>query len=96
MDMITRELIELQKYRDLAPLEQVQEWAKADKAGLLVKLPCALGEKVYILSGNPFDKNEKESVVEDTFNLLFLTSYGKTVFLIREEAENALKAQEDK
>ena len=76
----------------------------AEEQGLLVRLPCKVGETVYYL--NPFNEIENGKITmiqqkaDGTWKFRVTTSYshdvttdaiGKTVFLTREEAEAALK-----
>ena len=68
---------------------KLAEYEDAEEQGLLLRLPCKVGDTVY-------------SVVEDglqIFELKFsldfyvrrMSDFGKTVFLTKEEAEQALK-----
>ena len=70
-------------------IKKLADYEDAEEQGLLLKLPCKVGDTVY-------------SVVEDglqIFELKFsldfyvrrMSDFGKTVFLIKEEAEQALK-----
>ena len=94
-----------------------REWGEeqecCEDANLYVKLPCKVGDIVYII--NDYDKFEiyKCRVNEFSFSMskpvmvidrligsyvlqrcrgMYLSDFGKTIFLSREEAENALKA----
>ncbi|TGX99198.1 hypothetical protein E5357_06200 [Hominisplanchenecus murintestinalis] len=72
-----------------ADYEDLEEQSK------LLKLPCAVGDTVYVLrldNAAYMINNEKVwEIVEDKFEIFHFDSIGKTVFLTREEAEAALK-----
>ena len=75
--------------RKLAEYEDLEEQRK------LIKLPCAVGDTVYILridNAAYMINNEKMwEIVEDKFEIFHFDSIGKTVFPTRSEAEDALK-----
>ena len=65
----------------------------AEEQGLLIKLPCKVGDTVYrieyvVVKNHNF--NYEVGISDRKFNLLLLGEFGKTVFLTREEAESAL------
>ena len=80
------------------------EYRKLEEQGLLLKLPCKAGDKVYFVhSGlNCISESEIDSVevkksvfwVKKTNNYFRNTAIGKTVFLTKEEAEQKLKEME--
>lgn len=79
-------------------LWKIKEYESLEEQNRLLKLPCAVGDMVYVLR---FDNtaymmnNEKVwEIVEDKFEIFHFDSIGKTVFLTREEAEAALKGLE--
>lgn len=60
-----------------------------------VKLPCKVGDTVYQTDDIRIYENKIERVIFDTNNIGFdETSIGKSIFLTREEAEQALKERE--
>ena len=81
-------------------LEELQQYKKLKKHGLLFKIPCPVGTEIYLVF-------EAQGVVRDTIRrwqinkkgLMFGThgsaytidDIGKTVFLSREKAEQALR-----
>lgn len=76
-----------------AIMNKLAEYEDAEEQGLLLKLPCKVGETVY-------------SVVEDglqIFELKFTldfyvrrkSDFGKTVFLTKEEAEHTLQKMKE-
>ena len=71
---------------------QLLGYLDAEQAGLLIELPCKVGDTVYIIHQvvkcSPFIEPIKFKVsLYDLFN--------KLVFLTREEAEKALKEMEE-
>ena len=85
-------------------VKKLAEYEDAEEQGLLVKLPCKVGDTLYLPYSRP--RYIKEVMVTDfMFNgcdLHILTDFvtlgnrdiGKTVFLTKEEAEQALKDME--
>lgn len=73
-------------------VSRVRALAEADKDGRLVVLPCKVGDTVYILR-RTFDG--ADVVGETELWWTDIPQLGKTVFLTREEAENALEATKD-
>lgn len=60
-----------------------------------VELPCKVGDTVYQTDGIRIYENKIERIIFDTNNIGFdETSIGKSIFLTREEAEQALKERE--
>lgn len=98
--------------------ERLAQYEDAEEQGLLVRLPCKVGDTVWFLTKSFDIENEthnysiSEYIVTETrgnkFNPLWYmasngedthrdfhpTEIGKTVFLTREEAEEALKGAE--
>ncbi len=78
--------------------EKLAEYEDLEEKGKLLKLPCAVGDMVYVLrldNAAYMMNNEKVwEIVEDKFEIFHFDSIGKTVFLTREEAEAALKELE--
>lgn len=61
-----------------------------------VELPCKVGDTVYQTDGTRIYENKIERIIFDTNNIGFdETSIGKSIFLTREEAEQALKECEN-
>lgn len=68
------------------------ELMQADKDGRVVVLPCKVGDTVYRLQY--VEESLGRFIVDAVpikFALIWLNEFGKTVFLTREEAENALE-----
>ena len=72
---------------------RLRELAEADKDGRVVVLPCKVGDTVYILR-RAFDGADVVGETELWWD--DIPQLGKTVFLTREEAENALQEMEGK
>lgn len=77
-------------------MRKLADYEDAEEQGLLVRLPCKVGTKVYRLQY--VDNKEmpgffKVGIVETKFSIYLLSVYGETVFPTREEAEAALKEQ---
>lgn len=61
-----------------------------------VELPCKVGDIVYQTDGIRIYENKIERIIFDTDNIGFdETSIGKSIFLTREEAEQALKGSDN-
>ncbi len=65
-----------------------------EEQGLLIKLPCKVGDDVYLIHNICNGKWTKIEKVKSGISLY--NYFGKTVFLTREEAEKALKEMEGK
>ncbi len=82
-------------------IQELCEYRKAEEQNRLLKLPCAVGDTVYIVKGGEVLRNyvvqiHIAQVEAQTFFSCYddcfgIEQIGKTVFLTREEAEAALK-----
>ena len=85
-------------YRKLADYED------AEKKGLLLRLPCKVGDTVYCFGfgGEIIEGVCKAIQIDEKYKMVFIEGkdfcfwkmfekFGKTVFLTKEEAEQALK-----
>lgn len=88
--------------------ERLKDYEDLEEQGRLLRLPCALGDTVYRIQecqapncqvcrgfnrvDNCFTRY-KVRIFKTHFNLYHLEKFGKTVFLTKEEAVNALKNQ---
>ena len=72
-------------------LEALGKYEDADEQGLLLRLPCKVGDTVYLIKSD-------EKVVPRTDDMQFLgilwDYYGKEWFLTQTEAEQKLKEME--
>ena len=98
---------ELKSYRELGPIDRLRELAKADREGRCVVLPCKVEDDVYInilgrtlpftvisisqMASTPIFKAQHGIRLVYIFKA---DDVGRTVFLTREAAEEALKARE--
>ena len=87
---------------------KLADYEDAEEDGLLLQLPCKVGDKVYnliprIKKANNFQENEITviKIYKDSVYIFFknglakdIKQIGKTVFLTQEEAEQALKRLE--
>lgn len=89
--------------------DRMKELAKADKDGRVVVRPCKVGDTVWriVRDGEPHITRDevRDMYFADDMTLCvelvggrvtFTEKFGKTVFLSREEAEQALQEMEDK
>ena len=68
---------------------KLKDFEDLDEQGLLLRLPCKVGDTVYYILGIP---KETPCVIENcTFELSDIHRIGKTLFLTQEEAEAKLK-----
>lgn len=85
-------------------LNKAAEYEDLEEQGLLLRLPCKVGDKVWsirwgdkaeesvMVDGKRYFRNVyKHKVTKEKFSLYDYESIGKTVFLTREEAEAKLK-----
>ncbi len=79
-------------------MERLAEYEDLEELNRLIKLPCAVGDTVYVLrlDNTAYMMNNEKvwEIVEDKFEIFHFDSIGKTVFLTKEEAEAALKELE--
>ena len=72
--------------------ERLKEYEDLEEQGLLLRLPCKVGDSIYSVVEDGF------TIVELKFSLDFYArrenDFGKTVFLTPEEAEHKLKEME--
>lgn len=86
-------IIESAFAEDTSKAERIRKLLAADKDGRVVVLPCKVGDTVYILR-RAFDGADVVGETELWWD--DIPQLGKTVFLTREEAENALQEMEGK
>lgn len=68
-------------------LEKLVEYEDAEEDGLLVRLPCKIGQQVYVIreGWNGYNIDKKK------FTYGMIGKFGKTVFLTQETAKERLK-----
>ena len=85
--------------RDFAELyrEKLKEYEDLEGQGLLLRLPCKVGTKVYAINiiidyGEIGDEaTYSYSIIEREFQIYMMMDYGKLVFLTQAEAEAKLE-----
>lgn len=88
-------------------MEKLAAYEDAEEQGLLLRLPCKVGDTVYFLDrfcggyasdcpSRPCENcpDYQLEIYEGNFMLNNICDFGKTVFLTREEAEAKLKEME--
>ncbi len=85
--------------------DKLAEYEDLEEQNRLLKLPCAVGDKIYLPNeyvGKVIDFEiieicifkEEIMFIDDSENEYFINDFGKTVFPTKEEAETALKELE--
>lgn len=106
----TKELKELKENGAFTGLElaklaimqkELKEYKDLEEQGLLVRLPCKVGDSVFIIVGRDISKQGIRKVEISDNGIIFKTNrrkrifnvaeFGKTVFLAREDAEKKLE-----
>ena len=82
-------------------LEELKSYKDLDEQGLLVRLPCKVGDSVFIIVGKDISRQGIRKIEISDNNIIFKTNrqkrifnvaeLGKTVFLAREDAEKKLE-----
>lgn len=97
-----------EKYEQVAKwLEELKSYKEAEEQGLLVRLPCKVGDTVYVPTRNFISELRIIMIAVHMYGAYFRwtlnsgiypnldgfpgSELGKTVFLTREEADNKLK-----
>ena len=91
------------KCHDKLIYEKLREYEDAEEQGLLLRLPCKVGDTVYCFTpfceiceetlDNEFsceDCNKGSFVSENKFDYEMIRMFGRSIFLTKEEAEQAL------
>ena len=84
-----------------AVLKKLADYEDLEEQGLLVRLPCKVGDSVFIIVGKDISKQgiRKIEISDDVIifktnrqkRIFNVSEFGKTVFLTREEAEKKLE-----
>lgn len=82
-------------------LEELKSYKDLDEQGLLVRLPCKVGDSVFIIVGKDISRQGIRKIEISDNSIIFKTNrqkrifnvaeLGKTVFLAREAAEKKLE-----
>lgn len=97
------------KHHDyISAAEKLAYYENLEEQGRLIELPCKIGDKVWdikwwddttetrVIDGKTyFRRVMKHKVTKSKFKLFDYDNFGKTVFLTREEAEAALKGENE-
>ena len=98
----------LSDYGDGSPTEKLANYEDAEEQGLLLRLPCRVGDTIYSIANDnkiyPVKATREVRIVNGVLHIICescrysdLVSYddvGKTVFLTQAEAEQKLKGME--
>ena len=77
-------------------LKKLCEYEDAEEQGLLLRLPCKVGDEVFII-GMKYRKGSFDKWINTgKFRISDLEYLGKTVFLTKAEAEKALEELQSK
>ena len=104
-DEIALNLMRFADLEEFAPYDRLRELAEADKTGRVVVLPCKVGDVVYGFYGEKtilpmvakwIETNTDGWCIAAQYTPMApmfyrFSDFGKTVFLTREEAEEALE-----
>lgn len=82
-------------------LEELKSYKDLDEQDLLVRLPCKVGDSVFIIVGKDISRQGIRKIEISDNSIIFKTNrqkrifnvaeFGKTVFLAREDAEKKLE-----
>ena len=82
-------------------LKKLCDYEDLEEQGLLVRLPCKVGDSAFIIVGKDISKQGIRKIEISDNGIIFKTNrqkrifnvseFGKTVFLTREEAEKKLE-----
>lgn len=82
-------------------LEELKSYKDLDEQGLLVRLPCKVGDSIFIIVGKDISRQGIRKIEISDNSIIFKTNrqkrifnvaeFGKTVFLAREDAEKKLE-----
>lgn len=78
---------------DIIPkLKELKNYEDLEEQGLLLRLPCKVGTKVYCIMTNI--KGTNPMIFTQNFDYSMIECFDKIVFLTKAEAEEALKGME--
>ena len=78
-------------------IQKLAEYEDLEEQGLLIKLPCKVGDTVYSVrtyGRSDTTKKVMRRIEEIPFTVVWLDDIGKIVFLTKEEAEAKLREME--
>lgn len=89
---------EMSAHQSRLAIAKLAAYEQAEEQGLLLRLPCKLGDIAYEITGATtrgyvwkYLTYEKAYIHGTVFNLSRMNDIGKTLFLTKEEAEEKLK-----
>ena len=90
--ILENQIQEIYRLNDL-----LNRYIELEEQGLLLRLPCKVGDTVYRVSPIGRDNIGKLrfKIIEDEFDVYQLTAIGTVIFLTREAAEQKLKEMEE-
>ena len=98
---------ELEQYRALGPIDRLRELAKADREGRCVVLPCKKGDTVWRIVHDAAPHITKDRCTDIKYEnrdiwvhligdrVMGGWNFGKLLFLTREDAEDALRREQE-
>lgn len=90
--------------KDICAMEKLKDYEDLEKQGRLVKLPCKVGDTVYVIVGKNISVQKiQRATIDSEMKIEFCTKrrgfalldIGKTVFLKKSEAEDKLRMEMD-
>lgn len=101
-DIALSSLKELEQYKAIGTAEEFKNYKDAEEQGLLLRLPCKIDDKLWWFDAFGDLRTSKVNsmfvefgidgiVIETLICNVYANDIGKTVFLTKEEAEQALK-----
>lgn len=84
-------------------LEKLKEYENLEEQGKLLKLPCVVGDTVFVIRSSTTGHYEEEceeeyifipsgfEIYEEKFDYWMVPHIGKFIFITQQEAESALK-----
>lgn len=80
----------------IAANKELAEYKDLERQGNLIRLPCKMGDTVYMIYNHSKNRRIIEEIKIDMFFLMQAVMegrFGKTMFLTEEEAKEALKGK---
>lgn len=93
---------EMSAHQSRMAIAKLAAYEQAEEQGLLLRLPCKVGDTVYIIIAKSISKQRVKEIIIDGYGIKFKTKrrvFGLcdvfyTVFLTKEEAETKLAEME--
>lgn len=99
-ELIRNKMAELEDIVENCDISGIRELVEADRDGRCMVLPCKIGTPVYRILWHCGcaaldDESYKYVGFPGPFTFDMINQFGKSVFLTREEAEEAMKEREE-